>query len=91
VSRIFSQLSGGLDQHIEHHLFPTLPPERLREIAPKVREICERHGITYKSAPWPKVVRNVLATFSTLRRSSSEHEDEHENDTFGAESQMLKN
>ena len=28
-----STLCGGLDKQIEHHLFPRLPPNRLREVA----------------------------------------------------------
>ena len=45
VSRPISIPYGGLDRQIEHHLFPTFPPERLREIAPEVRAICERWGL----------------------------------------------
>ena len=41
VSRPVSVLCGGLDLQIEHHLFPRLPPNRLREIAPEVRAACE--------------------------------------------------
>ena len=37
VSWPVSILCGGLDQQIEHHLFPQLAPQRLREIAPEVR------------------------------------------------------
>jgi NADPH-dependent stearoyl-CoA 9-desaturase len=36
-----SILCGALDKQIEHHLFPKFPPNRLREIAPEVRAICE--------------------------------------------------
>ena len=36
VSWPVSVLCGGLDRQIEHHLFPQLPPQRLREIAPEV-------------------------------------------------------
>jgi fatty acid desaturase len=37
VSLPVSILCGALDKQIEHHLFPTLPPQRLRQIAPEVR------------------------------------------------------
>ena len=47
-----SILCGGLDKQIEHHLFPRLPPNRLREIAPRVRAICEKHGVRYRSPSW---------------------------------------
>ncbi len=51
---LWTLLSGGLDRHIEHHLFPTLPPLRLRAISPKVKEICEKYGVRYEehASPW---------------------------------------
>jgi NADPH-dependent stearoyl-CoA 9-desaturase len=69
VSFPFSILCGGLDKQIEHHLFPTLPPARLREIAPEVRAICERHGVHYKSDTWGKTLRKVLAHIARLSRA----------------------
>ena len=58
-------MSGNLSHQIEHHLFPDLPSNRYREIAGPVRELFERHGLAYRSAPllrqvasaWHKVVR----------------------------------
>lgn len=55
-----SILCGGLDLHIEHHLFPKLPPHRLREIAPEVRRVCEAHGVAYKIDGWGKTLRKVV-------------------------------
>jgi fatty acid desaturase len=40
-------LSGHLGFQIEHHLFPNIPAWRYPEMAPRVREICERHGLPY--------------------------------------------
>ena len=40
-------LTGGLDRHIEHHLWPWLPPQRLRALAPKVKSLCAAHGVRY--------------------------------------------
>jgi fatty acid desaturase len=48
-SRLFHLLSGNLSYQIEHHLFPDLPSSRYAEIAPKVRAVCERHGLPYNS------------------------------------------
>jgi linoleoyl-CoA desaturase len=48
-SRAFHLLSGNLSYQIEHHLFPDLPSNRYAEIAPKVRAVCERHGLPYNS------------------------------------------
>jgi linoleoyl-CoA desaturase len=64
-----SVLCGGLDRQIEHHLFPTLPPQRLREIAPQVRAICLRNGVQYRSASWPKTLLEALAHVARLSRA----------------------
>jgi linoleoyl-CoA desaturase len=63
-----SVLCGGLDKQIEHHLFPRLPPNRLREIAPRVRAICEQHGVRYRSASLPRRLADVVRELRTLAR-----------------------
>jgi NADPH-dependent stearoyl-CoA 9-desaturase len=68
VSKPISILCGGLDRQIEHHLFPTLPPERLREIAPEVRAICEKHGIAYRTDTWGRTLKKALAHIKELSR-----------------------
>jgi linoleoyl-CoA desaturase len=50
---LFTLLSGGLDRHIEHHLFPRLPPTQLRRLSPEVRQLCQRHGVRYEEHPTP--------------------------------------
>jgi linoleoyl-CoA desaturase len=52
--RLWTILSGGLDRHIEHHLYPQLPPLRLREISGRVKALCERYGVRYEehASPW---------------------------------------
>jgi NADPH-dependent stearoyl-CoA 9-desaturase len=47
ASRFVHVLSGHLGFQIEHHLFPNVPAWRYPEMAPRVREICERHGLPY--------------------------------------------
>jgi linoleoyl-CoA desaturase len=69
VSLPVSILCGGLDRQIEHHLFPTLPPPRLREIAPEVRAICERHGVSYRCESWPRTLLKALGHVARLSRS----------------------
>jgi linoleoyl-CoA desaturase len=70
VSRPISVLCGGLDRQIEHHLFPSLPPARLREIAPEVRAICERWGIAYRTGSWGGTLRKALRHIGDLARSA---------------------
>ncbi len=54
-----SMLCGALDRQIEHHLFPKFPPNRLREIAPEVRQACEDHGVAYRTGSWPRMLGKV--------------------------------
>jgi linoleoyl-CoA desaturase len=62
IGRLGHVLSGHLGFQIEHHLFPNIPAWRYPEMAPRVRDICERHGVPYETGP--------LATqfASTMRR-----------------------
>lgn len=53
----FRVFYGGLDTHIEHHLFPDLPPNRQREIAPEVRAITAEYGLPYHETPLLEAVR----------------------------------
>jgi NADPH-dependent stearoyl-CoA 9-desaturase len=69
VSKPISVLCGGLDKQIEHHLFPTLPPQRLREIAPEVRAICDRHAVRYRSASWATTLKGALSHIGNLARA----------------------
>jgi linoleoyl-CoA desaturase len=68
VGRFVSILCGGLDRQIEHHMFPTLPPERLREIAPEVRAICEKYGVAYKTDTWGRTLAKALGHIDRLSR-----------------------
>jgi fatty acid desaturase len=63
-----SVLCGGLDMQIEHHLFPTLPPQRLRAIVPEVRDICRKYGVAYKTDSWGRTLRSALRHIVRLAR-----------------------
>ncbi|MDO9494739.1 MAG: fatty acid desaturase, partial [Nocardioides sp.] len=43
----------------EHHLFPDLPSNRYAEIAPRVRQLFERYGLTYNARPLPQQVASA--------------------------------
>jgi fatty acid desaturase len=63
-----SVLCGGLDRQIEHHLFPKLAPERLRQIAPEVKALCEAHGVEYRTASWPRTLLDAFRWIHELSR-----------------------
>jgi linoleoyl-CoA desaturase len=52
-------MTGNLSHQIEHHLFPDLPSNRYGEIAPRVREICDRYDLSYTTGPMPKQVASA--------------------------------
>jgi len=61
-----SILCGALDRQIEHHLFPRFPTNRLREIAPEVRALCEKYEIEYKTDTWGRTLKKVLRRIRQL-------------------------
>jgi linoleoyl-CoA desaturase len=65
-SKLFHIMTGNLSHQIEHHLFPDVPSNRYAEIAPKVREICERYGLTYTTGSLPRQYGKVLRKIARL-------------------------
>jgi fatty acid desaturase len=45
---------GGLNYQIEHHLFPTMPRNRLREAQPIIRAFCAARGIAFHETSVPR-------------------------------------
>jgi linoleoyl-CoA desaturase len=52
-------MTGNLSHQIEHHLFPDLPSNRYAEIAPRVRDICSRYGLSYTTGSLPRQVTSA--------------------------------
>ena len=67
---------GGLNYQIEHHLFPNMPRNRLKQSREIVRTFCEERGIPYHSTGFWQSHREILGYLhevsSPLRRKSSE-------------------
>ena len=51
---------GGLNYQIEHHLFPRLPRNKLREAQAIVRDFCQRHAIDYHETSVLQSYREIL-------------------------------
>jgi fatty acid desaturase len=66
--KLLHLMTGNLSHQIEHHLFPDLPSNRYQEIAPRVRELCEKYGLPYNTGSlvkqtatvWKKIFRLSL-------------------------------
>jgi fatty acid desaturase len=65
-SPLFHVASGNLGYQVEHHLFPDMPSTRYAEIAPRVKEICERYELPYNTGPFMKQLGMVQRTILRL-------------------------
>jgi linoleoyl-CoA desaturase len=65
-SKAMHLMSGNLSHQIEHHLFPDLPSTRYAEIAPQVKDVCERYGLPYNSGPFMQQLGMVQRTILRL-------------------------
>jgi fatty acid desaturase len=70
-NRLLHFMTGNLSFQIEHHLFPDLPSNRYQEIAPKVHELFERHGLTYVCQTTSCARRRRRSSRRALTSSSS--------------------
>src|SRR2546428_4563057 len=52
---------GGLNYQIEHHLFPTMPRNRLREAQYIVRDFCKTHSIAYHETSMLQSYKEIVA------------------------------
>ncbi|MBW0015853.1 acyl-CoA desaturase [Mycobacterium sp.] len=53
-SPLFHVISGNLGYQVEHHLYPDMPSSRYSEIAPRIKDICERYELPYNSGRFSK-------------------------------------
>jgi linoleoyl-CoA desaturase len=65
-SPLFHVISGNLGYQVEHHLYPDMPSSRYGEIAPRVREICERYELPYNTGPLYKQLGMVQRSIARL-------------------------
>ncbi|HTK67338.1 MAG TPA: acyl-CoA desaturase [Pseudonocardia sp.] len=65
-SPLFHIMSGNLGYQVEHHLYPDMPSSRYSEIAPRVRDICERYRLPYNTGPLSQQLGMVHRTILRL-------------------------
>ena len=64
--RVNDFVFGGLNNHIEHHLFPSMPTARLPSARRITREFCRRHGIVYREMSWFAAAREVTSHLKAM-------------------------
>ena len=57
---------GGLNFHIEHHLFPRIGHANLRGVRAIVRPFCRQHGILYHEESFGQAIRSVLRRLAAV-------------------------
>ncbi len=65
-SPLFHVISGNLGYQVEHHLYPDMPSTRYAEIAPRVKDICERYDLPYNTGPFLSQIGQVQRTILRL-------------------------
>jgi fatty acid desaturase len=64
---------GGLNYQIEHHLFPRLPRNKLREAQPIIRGFCREHCIAYHETgvlqSYKEILQHLHAVGAPLREA----------------------
>ena len=70
-SKAMHFMTGNLSHQIEHHLFSDLPSNRYAEIAPQVRALFEKYGLTYTTGSLP---RQVVSAWKKVIRLSLPNE-----------------
>jgi fatty acid desaturase len=51
---------GGLNYQIEHHLFPGLPRNKLRDAQKIIRPFCDKHQISYHETGFFESYKEIL-------------------------------
>ncbi|MFD1813423.1 fatty acid desaturase family protein [Rhodococcus gannanensis] len=65
--RVMDFMTGNLSFQIEHHLFPDLPSNRLREVSVRVRALCDKYDLPYTTGP---LSRQYLLSMRTVLKLS---------------------
>jgi len=71
TSRLQDLFFGGMNNHIEHHLFPSIPSVRLRKARLIVKAFCIQHGLGYRETNWGQAAREVYAYLNQIGRSAA--------------------
>lgn len=65
-SRINDLVFGGVNNHIEHHIFPTIPSFRLRYARVLTRDFCKEHRLPYREMSWLEAAGEVFTHLNQI-------------------------
>ncbi len=58
---VVDYMYGGLNYQIEHHLFPNMPRNRLKDARPVVKAFCADHGVPYHETGFWRSNQEILS------------------------------
>ncbi|MGV8846686.1 fatty acid desaturase family protein [Tessaracoccus sp.] len=58
-SEVMHVMTGNLSHQVEHHLFPDMPSNRYKDIAPRIQELMARYQLRYVTGPMHKQVASA--------------------------------
>jgi fatty acid desaturase len=67
-SRLEDIYFGGMNNHIEHHLFPSIPSVRLRKARLIIKAFCMQHGLGYREMNWRNAAGEVFTYLNRIGR-----------------------
>jgi linoleoyl-CoA desaturase len=65
-SKLLNWLSGGLNTHVAHHLFPGICHIHYRNITPIIKEVCLEFGVQYKAS---SITEGLVDHFTYLKKT----------------------
>ncbi len=64
-------ITGGLNSHIEHHLFPTMPSRNLHLISEDIAQLAEKHDLNYHSSSFCSCILNLWNKLESIKKVNS--------------------
>ena len=59
---------GGLNFHIEHHLYPTMPRHNYRAASKHIKRVCQDLGLRYDECGWFEAVSKTLQCLKKMSK-----------------------
>ena len=69
TTRIENMIFGGMNNHIEHHMFPSIPTTRLTKAKTVVKAFCKSNKLPYREMSWVKGLGEVFTYLNQIALS----------------------
>lgn len=65
---------GGLNLHIEHHLYPKMARNKLRKASVYIKKVCAKHGLVYDSVSFTTAMSRTLVHLKSTGKLFTFHD-----------------